>query len=196
MVEEIYLIRHGLTDSNKKKIYAGWNGESLSAEGIMAIRDVSKRLLKFHIEKIYSSPIRRAIQTAEIIGSTLKVGVVIEGYLKEMQMGPWEGLSENEVAEIYPNEWKIWNTKPSDLRIERREILRDLLLRSLIGINRISGLSNCSRILAVTHIAIIRMLMVYHNGLYLDDYRKIEAPNGAVFVINSNKPSKKMIRVF
>lgn len=194
MDSEIYVIRHGLTESNKRKVYAGWKEEGLCSEGMRRISDMSQRLKEFQIKKIYSSPIRRAVQTAEIIDSTLKVGVVIENHLKEMRMHSWEGLSENEVAAVYPEEWRVWNTKPSELKMENRETLRDLLLRALVGIKRISGLSTGSNVLAVTHIAIIRMLIIYYNELPMDDYKKIEIPNGAVFLIKNNTCVNKIIR--
>ncbi|MCK4821064.1 phosphoglycerate mutase family protein, partial [bacterium] len=59
MAEEIYLIRHGLTESNKRKIYAGWSDESLCQEGVSALLKIGKKSKKFKIEKIFSSPIRR-----------------------------------------------------------------------------------------------------------------------------------------
>ena len=189
MAEKIYLIRHGLTESNKKKIYAGWCEEGLCKEGLNAISEKGRKLKQFRIDKIFSSPIRRAIQTAEIINSFLKVGIEIEENFKEMKMGPWEGLSENEVAEKFPEEWKIWNTKPSELKMKERETLRELLLRAMEGIKRISGLDS-SRILAVTHVALIRVLMIYYNNLSLDNYRKIDVPNESLYLLENGHISR------
>lgn len=189
MAEKIYLIRHGLTESNKKKIYAGWCEEVLCKEGLNAISEIGRKLKQFRIDKIFSSPIRRAVQTAEIINSFLKVGIEIEENFKEMKMGPWEGLSENEVAEKYPEEWKIWNTKPSELKMKERETLRELLLRAMEGIKRISGLDG-SRIIAVTHVALIRVLMIYYNNLSLDNYRKIDVPNGSLYMLENRHISR------
>jgi alpha-ribazole phosphatase/probable phosphoglycerate mutase len=187
---KIYLIRHGLTGSNKKKIYAGWSGDSLSREGVRAVMEIGRKLKEFQIERIFSSPIRRALQTAEIINRFLKVGVEIEINLREMRIGLWEGFSEPEVASEFPEEWKIWNTRPSELKMEGRETLRELLLRTLDGIERISKWSDGSRALAVTHVALIRVLMIYHNGMNINDYRKVDVPNGAVYLLNDNKISR------
>ncbi len=195
MAEEIYIIRHGLTESNKKKIYAGWNDECLCQEGVFNLFEIGRKLKEFKIERIFSSPIRRAIQTAEVINSFLNKRIEIEENLKEMKMGPWEGLSENEVAERFPNEWKIWNLRPSELKIDGREKLEELQIRALNGIRRISEDLDRSRVLAVTHVAIIRVLMIYYNNLYLDDYRKIDVPNGVCYLLDNRLQKKKVLRV-
>lgn len=195
MVEEIYIIRHGLTESNKKGIYAGWNDECLCKEGIVSLYEVGSKLKEFKLEKIFSSPIRRAVQTAEIINSFFNKKIEIEKNLKEMKMGPWEGLSERKVAERFPNEWKIWNTKPSELKMDGRDTLEVLQNKALKGIKRISMDSYRSRILAVTHVAIIRVLMIYHNSGCLNDYRKIEIPNGAVYLLERKGDNNKIRRV-
>ncbi len=158
MAEKIYLIRHGLTESNKKRIYAGWCEEGLCKEGLNAVSEFGGKLKQFRIDKIFSSPIRRAVQTAEIIDSFLKVGIEIEEDFKEMKMGPWEGLSENEVAEKFPGDWKIWNTKPSELKRNGRETLKEVLLRALDGIKRICGL-DVFRILLFTDLSLFRIWM-------------------------------------
>jgi alpha-ribazole phosphatase/probable phosphoglycerate mutase len=195
MVEEIYIIRHGLTESNKKKIYAGWSDECLCEEGVVNLFEIGRKLKEFKIERIFSSPIRRTIQTAEVINSFLNKRIEIEENLKEMKMGLWGGLSENEVAERFPNELKIWNSRPSKLKIDDRETLEELQIRALNGIRRISEDLDRSRILAVTHVAIIRVLMIYYNNWSLDDYRKIDVPNGACYLLDNRSQKKKFLRV-
>jgi len=195
MAEDIYLIRHGLTESNKKKIYAGRSNENLSKEGIDNLLKIGEKLKKLKIEKILSSPIRRAIQTSEILNTFLKVTIKIEKDFEEMRLGPWEGLSEEQVAIKFPIEWKIWNSKPSELMLDGRETLKELQLRALRGIKDVTNNSDCSRILVVTHVALIRVLIIYYNNLSMDSYRKINIPNCAVYLLNNKDQNKKLIRV-
>jgi len=180
-------MRHGLTESNKKKIYAGRSNEGLIGLGIEGIRNIGKKMRGLGIEKIYSSPIRRAVQTAEIIDSFLDVGVEVEENLEEMRLGPWEGLSEEEVAERFPEQWKVWNTEPSKLKVDGRETLKEVQVRALEAVRRIYGCSDCSKVLAVTHVALIRLLMIYYNEMNMDDYRKIDVKNGGLFLLRNNK---------
>ena len=195
MAENIYLLRHGLTESNKKKIYAGWSEECLCEEGVVALHKIGRKLKEFKIEKIFSSPIRRAIQTAEIINSFLEKTIEIEEKLKEIKMGLWEGLSEIEVEGKFENEWEIWITKPSRLKLDGRESLRELQLRALKAIKKITNSSDYSRILVVTHVAIIRVLIIYYNNLSMDIYKKIDVPNGAVYLLDNKAQMQKIVRV-
>lgn len=195
MNNTIYLIRHGLTESNRKKIYAGWGEEPLIQEGIDDLLQTARKLKELEIKKIYSSPIQRAVQTAGYIKRFLKVTVEIEDDLKEMKMGPWEGLSEEEVAEKFPQEWKIWNSRPSALKINGRETLKELQLRALKAVKKISDNSKGTRILAVTHVALIRVLIIHHNQLPLDDYRKIDIPNCGLYLLNNKAKGEKIKRV-
>ncbi len=195
MTARIYLIRHGLIRSNREKIYAGWSDESLLPEAIPDTLEVGEKLKDFGIERIFSSPIQRAVQTAEILSKPLKTPIEIEEDLKEMKLGPWEGLSEKEVAQRFPSEWKIWNTRPSSLKMPGRETLKDIQSRALSAIHQISHGKESFSVLAVTHVALIRLLIIHHNRLTADDYRKIEIPNLSVYSIPRDSHYEKMSRV-
>jgi len=176
MVDKIYLMRHGRTESNEKKIYAGWSDEVLNESGIRDVMNSGEKLGDYGIERIYSSPIERALQTAIIINQKLNKMVIVEEDFKEMKLGPWEGLSEEEVMNKYPDEWKTWNTRPSTLNMTGRENLKRLQERALRGIKKIVN-SSGDAVLIVTHVALIRVLWIYYNKLSLDDYRNIPVPN-------------------
>lgn len=195
MENKIYLMRHGLTESNKNKVYAGWNDEPLCEEGIAQLRKIGEKLKYLGIEKIFCSPIRRAFHTAEIINNYLNKPIVKEERLKEMKMGPWEGLSEDDVANKYPKEWYVWNTNPSKLDLPDRETLKNIQYRALNVIKDLSYYSNCSRILAITHVAIIRVLMIYYNKIQIDNYRRISIPNSSVYLFDNQSPSKNLYRI-
>jgi len=191
----IYLMRHGLIQSNKDKIYAGWSNEELCQEGLPDIIEVGKKLQKYNIEKIYTSPIRRATQTANMVNDLLNRDIIIEENLKEMMMGPWEGLSEDEVSEKFPSEFALWNTKPSKLSIEGRETLEQVQKRAISAIGNISKNSEGSAVLVVTHVALIRVLIIYYNNLSRDIYRKIDIPNVSVYKLNLSIKNKQIKRI-
>jgi len=189
---KIYLMRHGRTASNERKVYTGWGDEELTGAGIEAVKKkielgIKGQGLGNEIEKIYSSPIRRAVQTAEIVDECLDVGIGIIEEFKEIKMGPWEGLAEKEVIKKFPDEWNLWNTRPSQLFMEGRETLIELQQRALDGIEKIKCNGDYSEVLAITHVAIIRVLMIYYNDLPLDIYRKIDVPNCGLFLLDLGK---------
>lgn len=184
----IYLVRHGITTLNKKKIYMGRSEEGLDEEGIKQANVLGMRLEGKGISKIYTSPVKRALQTAEILNSYLSTGVSIEEDLGEMGLGEWEGMPEDEVKSKYPEGWAIWNDRPKDLRLPGREALSSVQERAVRAVNKILCADSGRKIVAVTHFAIIRCLILYSKKLDINLYRKIEVPNATVFelVVNGN----------
>ena len=180
----LLLVRHGEIPSNVKKIYAGRSTEGLTPTGICQAREVAERLKSYSVHTVYSSPIARALQTAAIIGAKTGIPVHIKDDFREMELGPWEGLSEEDVARLYPDEWQIWQKTPAELSIPGRETLDELQKRILTGIQNIFQHSSHKRIVIVTHVAIIRVLSLWHSNKRLNLYKTVLVPNAQIFEIN------------
>ncbi len=183
---KMLLVRHGEILSNIKKVYSGRSNEELTDRGAAQAVDISKKLKNYNIDAIYSSPMKRTLQTAGIIGEALKQNVRSDESFQELKMGPWEGLSEDNVAQTYPEEWKMWLKKPADLRLVGRETLDELLERVLMGIRKIYQKSSDETVLIVTHVAIIRVLLLWHSGKSLNLYKSIDVPNAIVHEVEIN----------
>ncbi len=182
----LIMVRHGEIPSNTKKVYAGRSTEGLTAKGICQAEEVAEKLKSFNVHSIYSSPIQRALQTAEIIRDKTGTKVQIKNAFRELEMGPWEGSSEKEIAGLYPSEWQIWNSRPAELVLPERETLDQLLKRILTGIQDIYQNNSDRTIVMVTHVAIIRVLLLWHSKKSLNLYKTIHIPNAEIFEITIN----------
>jgi len=180
------LIRHGEIPSNVNKVYAGRSDESLTEKGIQQAEKLAAALKSYTIQALYSSPIKRAFQTAEIIGHSNGLRIQVNDAFREMEMGPWEGLSEEEVALTYMKEWKIWMNRPAELNLSGRETLDQLLKRVLQGVKDIYQTWNGKTVVVVTHVAIIRVLLLWHSNHTLNLYKIIHVPNAEVFELEIN----------
>ena len=176
-----YFVRHGEIESNIKKVYAGWNDEGLTPTGVRQAVDAVRELSNYKIEVVCCSPLRRTVQTAEIIGDVLHKKPLLAESFKELKMGPWEGLSESKVAEDYPDAWDLWNSRPADLVLEGRETLSELQARALKGVAQIREEYYGKSILVVSHVAVIRVLLLYCRGMNLNFYKTVSVANGQVF---------------
>jgi len=177
-----YLVRHGEIEADVKKIYAGWSDEGLTKRGRQQAREVAEELAGFEIGNIYTSPLLRAVQTAEIIGEFLEKRPVLEESFKELRLGIWEGKNEKEIQRDFPDEWKIWDKRPAELVLEGRETLHELLERVLAGLKRVKEREVDGSVLAVTHVAVIRVLLLHSQGKDLNLYRTVPVPpNGKIF---------------
>jgi len=97
---QLFLVRHGQTDSNIRKIYAGNSSEPLTKTGIYQSKNAANILKTFNITSIYLSPIRWAVQTDEIIRNTLNTEVIIEESFCEMELGPGKGCQRKKYLPI------------------------------------------------------------------------------------------------
>jgi alpha-ribazole phosphatase/probable phosphoglycerate mutase len=175
------MVRHGEIPSNVKNIYAGTSAEKLTPRGLLQAEDAADKLKAYDLLAIYSSPVERALQTADIIRSKTGLHVHVHNAFREMELGPWQGMSETEVAQRYPEEWKIWNSCPAELDIQGRETLNQLLERVLTGI--ITIYREHHNILVVTHVAIIRVLLLWSENESLNMYKSIHVPNAEILTI-------------
>lgn len=180
----LIMIRHGEIPSNVNKIYAGRSPEKLTSQGVKQAECVGDKLKGVHLHTLYSSPIYRAIQTAMIICEIINRDFIIEDSFRELEMGPWEGLSEKEVAKEYPVEWKVWNTRPADLSLQGRETLDELQRRALSGLRSIYQNASDRRVAIVTHVAVIRVLLLWHANKSLNLYKTVHVPNAEIFELS------------
>ena len=104
----IMLIRHGETNWNKEEIFRGQIDVPLNETGIAQAKLLAEYLKDAQIEAIYSSPLQRALKTAETIAEYHNVKVNISDELTDFNYGEWQGLSQKTVKEKYPGLHDAW----------------------------------------------------------------------------------------
>jgi probable phosphoglycerate mutase len=127
----IYLIRHGESSYNVEHRLQGQSDEPvLSARGREHAQSVAAAMAALPIEAIYSSPLRRALETARPVAEALKLSVVTDDRLKEINIGVFQGVLVSEIGERYPHETASWRSQDPDFRIPGGESRRELMRRS------------------------------------------------------------------
>jgi len=162
-------------------MYAGLSEESLTANGVEQVRRLAGRLQGRGIRLIYSSPLTRAVETAEILKHHLGLTVVVEKELREIILGPLEGLSYDQIRAHFPQVWKTWSQAPAELRLEGMEPLEEVQKRIIALMRQLLKKHNGETMAAVSHMAVIRCALLYSAKRSLNDYRKIDIPNAAAF---------------
>lgn len=177
----VYLVRHGETASNAVGRYAGRNPEGLLPSGQLQIAKLAARLRGLGIGAIWTSGIRRAAETALIIANALDIPVRVEHKLDEMRMGPWEGLTEREVADRFPEGHRQWLERADELRLPGRETLAELAQRVRPVLH--AAASDSAPTILVTHVAPIRVAALVTLGLPLRLYKALSVPNAECFLV-------------
>jgi broad specificity phosphatase PhoE len=93
MSRQLILVRHGQTVDNVAGIAQGWNDSALSDVGQAQVQRLAERLAALHPTALYSSPLGRALATAEAIASATGLPITQLPDLREMNYGGWEGRS-------------------------------------------------------------------------------------------------------
>lgn len=102
----LIFIRHGETDMAGR--FCGHSNPELNPAGELQIALAAEQAAQLGIERIYSSDLRRASRTAEVIGRRIGVEPEQRENLREMYFGSWEGLSWKEIEARYPLEASRW----------------------------------------------------------------------------------------
>ncbi len=155
----IYLIRHGRQDSPLCNVDV-----SLSPEGARQSKLLGLRLLNYHIDELYSSHFKRAVETAEIVNDYTKVNHSIRENICEISFGDMEGLDDKTLKEQYKDFYTEQKKLDSDIPYPGGECGEDVYNRAIITINEIIR-SKHSNVAVITHGGVIRALLTKVLGL-------------------------------
>lgn len=105
-MRNLYLVRHGKPEFPEgTKCCIGWTDLELSSEGRTQIEGLKARFAGETVEKIYTSPLKRCVESAKILsGGQIPVEIVEE--MKEINMGEWEALPFSRIKELYPEAYE------------------------------------------------------------------------------------------
>lgn len=199
----IYLIRHGQTEG-PKKVYKGHIDVPLSKQGQVQVEKVAS-FLKDYVKKynlspeiIYSSPLKRALASAEILSKTLSLKVKSEEILKERSFGKWEGLSINEIVSLYPDDFERWRLNPAEFSPPEGESTVEVSKRVSEALKRILKAHKNSQIFITAHGGINRVILCNLLGMPLENIFRIEQEFACVNIIEfyEDVPVVKLINGF
>lgn len=179
---KLILIRHGQTEMNKEGMYYGRLDVPINENGVKQAEEACKRLIEYGIDydKIYSSTMIRAKQTAEIVNYK-NLEIEQSPLIVEMDFGIFEGLTYSELKEKYPEELKKsaedWKNY-SYVTGENPYMLQERAVKFLDTLDK--NVNN----LVVTHWGIICSLMSWLFSNKLEGYWKFEVKNGGIIVID------------
>jgi broad specificity phosphatase PhoE len=112
MSRQLFLIRHGETLHNVAGIAQGWNDSALSDRGTRQVQSLAERIAAMQPTALYSSPLGRALSTAEAIAGTTGLRIETLDDLREMSYGNWEGMSFLDVRGAYKPIYEQWIEDP------------------------------------------------------------------------------------
>jgi broad specificity phosphatase PhoE len=160
-VTTLLLVRHGETDWNRDLRFQGHADPPLNELGRRQAHELAARLEGEPLAAIYCSDLRRAYETARIVGRKLGVGVTVVPGLREVDVGSWSGLTRDEIAARFPDGFGRWLQGEEGHDGETRD---ELAARVLETANDIVAAHPRDQVLLVTHGGALRVLLSHAEG--------------------------------
>ncbi len=165
---ELLLVRHGETAWNAERRWQGHADPPLNERGRAQAEELAERLACERVDAVYTSDLRRARETADVLAARLGLEPVEDSGLREVDVGEWSGLTYDEIAERWPGaeRWQVG---------EAPEAMAE---RVVAAARRIAAAHPGERVLVVSHGGPIRALFAAAAGLPYEEHRKAN-PAGA-----------------
>ena|SRR3989344_3381010 len=188
MPTTIYLIRHGQTNWNLSKKFQGQRKVPINKTGQAQAETLAEKLAGISFNSVYSSGVRRAIQTARIIAPKHKI--MVDKDLRELDRPAHEGLVPEQIKALIPGMEEQWARDGIDWRSPLGgETLREYQTRSINSFKRIvkDNLGKC--VLIVTHGGPLKSIVHWIHGGKPDDFLHVRNPENAecVVIVHSRK---------
>jgi probable phosphoglycerate mutase len=184
MKTKVFLVRHGETEWNRLGKFQGCKDIDLSNEGVIQAQYLFKKF-NDDFDYIYTSPLKRAVQTAEVISANKEIKPIIINELREINFGEWEGLTINEISNTFPKEFNYWRNDKLEAPMCGGDLsLKNASSRAKNVITKIVDKHKEKKILIVSHGGIIKSGLI---GLFEWDmtmYHKINLGNTAICEID------------
>jgi len=195
---EIYLVRHGETESNREKRYQGWTESPLSEEGVRQAEKAGLFLGPKGIDAVYCSDLKRAEHTARIIGASCGTEPVGSALLREINFGRWEGLTYNEIESQWGTQIREWLDDPFSRSAPDGETLEDVRERLCTFFGELEGWhesckKDSSRVVLVSHGGTIRVLLYHALGLTRDQFWNLRVENASISLLSKNRNAAEVI---
>lgn len=179
----VYLVRHGQTEWNKRLTFRGRMDIPLNERGHREAAAITEALKDKNIGAIYTSPLRRSVETAQPAASFFRLEIVPVQAFIDINFGDWEGLGFDEVKKRYKDLYATWERRPDLVRFPNGENLDDVRDRSFSAFKDIVTENYGKSLLIIPHRVINKVLLCALLGLGNAHFWDIRQGTGCINVV-------------
>lgn len=191
----LLLIRHGENEYVKKGKMAGQLPDvHLNEHGRQQAAELAEALKQIPIKAIYSSPLERALETAEPIAKGRRINIQLRPELMDTDIGKWQGRTLKQLNRT--KKWKIVQQAPSRFRFPDGESFLETQTRIASCLDEIAASNKPKDIVAlVFHADPIKLAVAYYLGMPLDHFQKLACDTGSVTVLYLSETGAHLIKL-
>lgn len=182
------LVRHGQTEWNRVERFRGRADVPLNATGLDQAAATGRRIAAaWQPAAVYSSPLSRAIQTADAVVSHFNQEVQVLPGLIDIDYGQWQGLTPDEASSRWPKLVDAWNNAPHTAHIPDGETLADVHARGLAAVRELANRHEGQTIVLVSHTVMNRAILLAVLGLGNDRFWRLRQDPCAINVFEVDR---------
>ncbi len=181
---KLILVRHGETDFNRDGRIQGRGRQPLNSTGLTQAGAVGEAVSAEMPFRLYSSPLVRAMQTAESISEAAQVTAVpLEG-VEELDTGEFEGLTGPELRQRFPEIMASWDRNPDSTQMPGGESLRQVQDRAWKAVTDVARANPNQKVVIVTHNFPIQTLICRALDVPVNNFRRLSVALGSITRLN------------
>lgn len=192
----LYLIRHGATEANTRRPYVlqGRRTDLPLSDLGRRQAEAARRVLEDRaIDIVFSSPLRRARQTAEILAEPHGVPVELLDDLTECDVGRWEGLSWEEIRQKDGPYLDTFEADPGTVPYAGGESFQQVQNRAVPSIQRIIRNHSAGNLMVVTHNVVARVYVAHLSGAAIVKARSIRQDNAGITIVSLSDGQERLV---
>ena len=193
MTALIHLVRHAAHGLLDRTLCGRMAGVRLGAEGQAQAHGLARRFAGEPIAALYTSPLERAIETADPIGERTGRSPEVAEALTEIDLGEWTGRSFDELRE--DSRWAAWNAARSVNRAPGGESMLEVQARAMGHVERVRAAHPDATAILVSHSDVIKAVLLFALGLPLDAYGRIEVGPASISTLVVGDWGAKVLRI-
>jgi probable phosphoglycerate mutase len=187
------LIRHATTNAVGKRLAGRTPAVDLNDEGRLQASLLAESLEKIEIAAIYSSPLERAVQTAQPISDRKQIPIQIHQAFLELDFGDWTNRAISDLVD--DPVFKRFNMFRSATRIPSGEMMTEAQLRIVEGMQQLTQAHLNETVAIVSHADIIKSAVAFYAGIHLDLFHRIEISPASVTIIEVFEETARLMLV-
>lgn len=189
-MSRIVLVRHGQTEWNRVERFRGLADLDLNELGRRQAKAVAEKVAQWSVVAVYSSPLRRAATTAQIIGKRVGLEVKLLPGLIDINFGEWQGLSPEEAMAKDGSLYSLWLKSPHLVRFPGGESLEQVRDRAVVAVNDLMTAHSKGTIVLVSHKVVCQLLLLHFLDLDSSHFWQVTQDVSAInlFEVNDGRP--------
>ena len=183
---QLILVRHGQTAWNKQPHFRGRADIELDETGLAQAEATAARVAQWPVSAVYSSPLKRAMATAQAIAEKLDIAVQPHDGLLDIYFGSWQGLTAQQAREDNGELLESWLKKPQKVTFPQGESLTHVRDRISGALDELTAKHRDETIVLVSHVVVLKVLLCYVLGLDNSHFWKIEQGTCAINIVKAD----------